>query len=296
MNRYLPEDTEAIVTFNVKQLLGSPLFKKYALAQVKEGLNSLDQVKPILDDLGFDLFKDLDRITAASPGGNATDKGLLIIHGRFNLAKFKAKAEESAKDNGDVLKIQKVPDGKGGEFLLYEVSPAELPNPLFVALASDKTLLVSPGKDYIVDAIKRKDKPVLKSKDFQALLERMDNRQTFSLAVLGSVLAKAELPDQVKNILQKLEAIGGGFTIGEDINLELLGSAKTVKGAMSLKETLDTGLNQGLAVLSLLATQNKDLAPAVDIVKTIKCTAREKVVAIKATIPAEVIEKSIKKD
>jgi hypothetical protein len=296
IDRYLPEDTEVISTLNFKQLLDSQLMKKYALTPLKDLLNGTDEVKTVLQDLGFDPFKDLDRVLTAGPGGSDTDKGLVIIHGRFDLAKFNAKGDEVSKSNSDILKVHKIPDGKGGQFILYEVTPGELPNALFVALASEKTMLVSPGKDYVVDAMKRKDKPVLKNKDFQALLEKMNPRQSFAFAALGSALAKADVPDQVKNSLQNLEAIGGGITIGEDINLEFVGNAKTVQAAKDINQAINDGLTQGLAFLSLLATQQKQLAPAVDIVKTMKSTAREKTITIKATIPAEVIEKWTKGD
>ncbi len=297
IDRYLPEDTEQIVTFNVKQMVSSPIIKKYALAPLKELIDNTEEAKATLQDLGFDPFKDLDRITVASPGVQAPDKGLVIIHGRFDAAKFKAKAEESAKAYSDVLKIHKTKDAKGDEVLLYEVTPPESETPLFVALASDKTLLVSPGKDYVVDALKRKQPPVLKNKDFQTLLEKMDMRQSVAMAGLGSALSKA-VPEQVQDALKDLEAVGGGLTIGEDVNLELIGTAKTARAAKDINKTVSDYLNKGLAIVSLLATQEagKDLAPVVDIVKTIRSNARDKTIVIKATIPAEVIEKWTKKE
>src|SRR5208283_5050685 len=126
-----------------------------------------------------DPFKDLDKMVSAGPGGSDNDKGLIIIHGRFNLDKFKTKGEETAKANSDILKIHKINDGKD---ILYEVTIDGLPSSLWVSFASKNTLLVSPGKDYVVDALKRTDKPVaLKNKDFQGMLEKMDPRQSFSL-------------------------------------------------------------------------------------------------------------------
>jgi len=291
---YLPEDTEVISTLNVKQLLASPLIKKVALPNLKDLVNN-DQVKPHLEELGFDPLKDLDRITTAGPGGNENDRGLIIIHGQFDLAKFKAKADKEAKDNGDVLKIHKIADGKGGDFVLYEVASPDLPVTMWVALASEKTMLVSPGKDYVVDALKRKEKPVLKSKDFQTLLEKMDPRQSFSIAALGNALAKGDLPDKVKDALKDME-IGGGITVNEDIALELIGNAKTPQAAKELAQNINDGLNQGLGILGLLASQQKELAPVVEIAKTVKSSARDKTVTLKAAIPAELLEKWTRKD
>ncbi len=296
IDRHLPDDTEVVLTLNVRQLLDSPLVKKHGVKALKDFIDSNDEVKTVLQDLGYDPLRDLDRISAASPGGGENDKGLMIIHGKFDRAKFNAKGEEVVKSYGDILKIHKIADAQGGQVPLYEVAPSELPFPIFVALASDKTLLISPGKDYVVDAVKRQGKPALKSKEFQALLEKMDPRQSFSVAALGSALTKGELPERVKEVLQKLDAIGGGLTISEDINLELVGNAKTEQAAKDITQTLNDGLTQGLGLLSLLATQNKALAPAVEIAKTIKCLARDKTVIIKGALPAEVIEKWSKKE
>ena len=290
---FLPPDTEIISTVNFKQIFDSNLFKKYMLEEAREALKNAAMVKDILDDLGFDPFKDLDKVISAGPGGSETDKGLIIVHGRFNLEKFKAKAEDAAKSNGDNLKIHKINDGKN---MLYEVTVDPVPT-LWVALAGKTTLLVSPGKDYVVDALKRMDKPArLQNKDFQSLLEKMDNRQSVSLAAVGKAVAKADLPDAVKEAFENIDAIGGGLTIGEDINFELVGNAKTAKDAKDINDKISAGLNFGLGLLGIAAGQNKELAPLVDIAKTVRSSARDKTVTIKAAISAELIEKARRKE
>jgi hypothetical protein len=300
IDKYLPEDTEVLSVLNVKQLLDSPLVKKYGLEQLKEALKGLDEVNTVLKDLDFDPFKDLDRILMAGPGGGpgAEDRGLIIVHGRFDLDKFRAKGEEAAKDNGEVLKIHKVPDGQGGKFLLYEVSIGDAVNnmPLFVALASPKTLLASFGKDYVIDALKRKDKPVLKDKDFQGMLEKMDPRATWAMAMVRGAWAKAEFPDVVKEALDNLEAIGGSLALGEDFNLELAGNAKNAKAARDVSEKINSGLTTGLGLLALLAGQQKELNPLLDVVKSIRVSARGKTVLVKLSISGDMIEKALNKD
>ena len=290
---FLPPDTEIISTVNFKQIFDSNLFKKYMLEEAREALKNAAMVKDILDDLGFDPFKDLDKVISAGPGGSETDKGLIIVHGRFNVEKFKAKAEDAAKSNSDNLKVHKINDGKN---TLYEVTVDPVPT-LWVALASKTTLLVSPGKDYVVDALKRVDKPVrLQNKDFQSLLEKMDNRQSVSLAAVGKAVAKADLPEAVKEAFENIDAIGGGLTIGEDINFELVGNAKTAKDAKDINDKISAGLNFGLGLLGIAAGQNKELAPLVDIAKTVRSSARDKTVTIKAAISAELIEKARRKE
>src|SRR6516162_8339285 len=119
LDPYLPEDSEVVINLNVRQIVDSDLFKKNALEAAQEALRGNDQVQDILKELGFDPFKDLDRVLAASPGGAEEDRGLIIAHGRFDVAKFQAKAEQVAKDDAEHLKIHKI---LGGKHLLYEVT------------------------------------------------------------------------------------------------------------------------------------------------------------------------------
>lgn len=298
VDKYLPEDTEFVVNFNVRQVLDSRLVKSIGLDLAREALKSIDDVNDVLKDLGFDPFKDLDRIVLASPGGTDKDRGLMIVHGTYDLAKFKAKAEAVIKDQGDVLKIHKVADGLGGQHLIYEVNIPDQDLPLFVALASKSTLLASPGKDYVVEGLKRgKGQAVaaLKNKDFQALLEKMDSTQSLSLAVVGSALNKTDfLLGLAKDLLESVDAIGGGITVDEDVKLELVGSLKTIGDAREAQKQIKNGVNQGLAILALIATQNRDLETAVDVLKTIRCTNKDKTVTLKAQINQEILDRLFK--
>jgi len=287
---------------NVKQLVDSELVKKYALEKAREALNDAGHVADVLKDLGFDPLKDLDQIIAASPSGGESDRGLLIVHGRFDLAKFKAKGEETAKDYPNHLKIQKVPDGLGGQNVVYEVvtdNPSGGEMTIFVALAGKDTLLASPGKDYVVDALKKagaKGKAALKDKEFQALLEKMNPKQSFSIAAVGSALTKAELPEEAKAALEKVATLGGGITVDDGVKIEVAIGAKDADAAKDLSKTLNDGLKQGLLLVTALAGANEQLNPLLDVIKSVKVGVKEKVVTIKAAIDADAIDKAIDKD
>jgi len=59
-------------------------------------------------------------------------------------------------------------------------------------------------------------------------------------------------------VLDGLDAVGGGITVAEDIKLELVASLKTAQEAKVLNDQIKNGLNQGLAVLALLAGNDRD--------------------------------------
>ncbi len=297
---YLPEDTEFVVNLNVRQLLDSELVKKNVLEMAQEWLRGNDQVQDILKDLGFDPFKDLDRIVVASPGGTEKDRGLAIVHGRFDVAKFRAKAEEVAKEQSEHLKIHKV---LGGKHQLYEVNHPDRDDPFFVAIPSRDTLLASPGKDYVIDALKKsKDptKPILKNKKFQALLDKMDARQSLSLAAvtnpdLKKVIEKA--PGDIKGMIEKIQAVGGGLTITDEVKLELMVTTKNNDDAKELGDSAKAGLNAVLAIVSAFAQNNKspEAEFVVEIIKSLRVTTQGEAVTVKARISSDLIEDALKK-
>src|SRR5262249_49999066 len=147
VDKLLPNDTETLVTVNVRQIIDSPLVQKLGVDKFKKALNEQDEAKKLLAELGFDPLKDLDSITFALSSGSDTDKNLVIIHGKFDVAKFNAKGEEVAKDMKDALKITKVPGpgAEGGKINLYEVTNVpNLPSGLFVAVVDKNTIVASP--------------------------------------------------------------------------------------------------------------------------------------------------------
>jgi hypothetical protein len=294
VDKYLPDDTEEVVMVNVKQLLDSGLFKKYGLDPAKQALKDNGDIADILKDLGFDPFTDLDRVVIGSAGGDDPEKVLVIAHGHFDLAKFKAKGEEAAKSNGEHLKIHKRDKGP----VIYEVNHPQLDKPMFVALADKNTMLISPGKDYVIDALKKIDatKPTVKNKDIQALIERMDGKQTVSMAMLGSALTKGgDLTGFIpKETLENIDAVGGGLTVGDDVKLEVVVTAKTAEAAKDINKGVNDGLKQALAALALLATQQKELEPVLDIVKSMKTTAKDKTVTLKGEVSGDLVEKMLK--
>src|SRR5262249_23463615 len=154
---------------------------------------------------------------------------------------------KAAKDNKDDFKIHKVKDGQGGEHTIYEFS---LPVPgntqtMFAGFAGRTTLLAAPSKDYLIDGLKVKDatKVRLKNKAFQELLTRMDEQQSFSFATVGEALTKGPLENlPIKDVLQKIDAAAGGFTLTDGIKMEVSLATKRAADAKQLKEKIDDGL------------------------------------------------------
>jgi len=146
-------------------------------------------------------------------------------------------------------------------------------------------------------------RPALKNKEVQELLDKLNEKQSVAVAILGSALTKGgAAPPAVKGFFEKVEAVGGGLTVGEDLKVEVALAAKTAEGAKELHDSLDKGLKQALALLSVVAANVEDkglkqvLNPALEVVKTLRVSARGKVVTLKGSVSADALEDALKKD
>jgi hypothetical protein len=295
LDKLLPEDTEFILTINVQQILDSALVKKLPVEMVKAMIKDNNEVTKILDDLGFDPFKDIETVIVASPGGQEADRFLGIVKGKFDEKKFKAKAKETAKENKDVIKIIEVPDGLGGKYEVYEFTPPDAGDQTFyISIADSKTILASGGKDYVVNALdqlKRGKAPTLKSKQMAEVLKRVDGKQSVWTAVVGSALEKTQIKDvdEAKEILEKLADASIGITIDKGIKLELGVTGKDAKAAKELDDKISDAVTQG-QTLALLLIKDKELKPLLDIIKSIKTSLKDKTVTIKTEIGADILD------
>ena len=298
----VPPDTQTYLSINVKSILESSLFEKQLLGPVKDLLGEAPEVKDILGDLGFDPLKDIHRVLFAMPGGPDADRGLAIAHGTFDVAKFEKRAKDAAENNDDVLKVHKVKLGADATATVWEVVVPGQDTSIFVAIVSDKIMVASPGKDYVIDALKQhraKKKATLKNKEFQALVESLDAKQTISIAVLGKSLAAAVadvLPAGIADSLGKIEAIGGGLTVGDEVKLDLVVAGQDATSAESIRSTLDKGVKLGMVGLALLTEGRKELEVLLEVVKTIKVGGKGKVVSVSAKLTADMLKDFFGKD
>jgi len=292
---HTPADTKSYFCVNVKQVLSSPLVKKHALDPARDALRE-SGADEVLKELGIDPFKDIDRVTMASPGGKSADRGLIIVRGTFDAAKI----TKAAENHGQV-QTHKTPLGGGASHPIYEFTVEGQETSMFFALSGDKTLLASPGKDYVVDALKQgraKTKVALKDKTVQQMIERMDDKQSVSFVVQARQIADAvgeHLPLGLRRSLERLEAIGGGLTVSEELKLDLAVATRDERSAQSLRETGDKALKLALVGLSLVE-DNKQLGVALEVVKSVRIGGRGNQVTLTARLTADVLDDLFGKD
>jgi hypothetical protein len=123
-----------------------------------------------------------------------------------------------------------------------------------------------------------------------------------SLAAVSPALKKGALagaPPDVIDLVNKISAVGGGLTLGEDLKVELVLTTKNAAEARDFGETVDRGLKLALAGLAVLG-QGKDTNPAIDValevVKSLRVTVKGRNVILKGRVSADDIDDTLKRD
>ena len=309
-DQYLPADSMLVIKINVRQLLDSRLAQDYWAAgmrwQYRQNVD-YDEMQAFYKDIGFDPFKDLDRVILAGSAGDAPRKGLAILRGRFDPAKIRAKVDDLNKSQPDTVKVLQTPDGKGGDFQIYQVFPGS-PGSMFIVLPDATTLFVSNDKDVILDALKKggpQGKADLKDKDLQAVLENLDDKQVFSAAAVGDalelILEQITLPYThalFRDSIQRIAAFSGGVTLGDDVKckVEVAVRAKSFAEAQTLYTTTDLSVRLAVAAIALKRDQENPLDELLfDVVQSIKVRCKDRTVFFKGRIDVDEVEDALRK-
>jgi hypothetical protein len=291
VNKYLPSDADCILVLNVKQLVNSALVQKHAAAELKTMMSGNSAVTKHLNALGFDPLKDLTSVTFALSLGK-DPKLFAVAEGSFDVAKFEQQGAEVAKDKAGTLKVH-----KEGTRTLYEVKVEQLSpdKPLFVTFIDNATIAAASDRHYLIDTLNKAKGSKLK-KDLQELIEKADGQQSIWFALPASSLLNsdaANVPD-AKKIIERMANVTGGLAIHKDVKLQVDIVAKDADAAKEIAEKVKEGLDQAKGMAAILASNQKELAPATEVMDALKVETAGNTVSIKAHASEDAIEKALK--
>jgi len=299
----LPAETEFVVFFNARQLLDSDLTKKYALGQIKQVLEGAD-AKKMLEKLGLDPLKDIDRLTVGAWGKPPEDgNALFVIRGKFDPEKMMKAAEEEAKTNGDKMSIV-----KEGGYTLVKFTPDNQPKPVYLSVATegkDKYSIVGGSdKKFVIDAMTAAEKGAKSAlkKDLAALVIKQDEKAT--MYACGITEGKIDgLPPGV-NIpgvdsaklgkqLEKMLNVSMTLRLATDVNIEVVMGMKDEDAADDFGNTLSQLIDTAKNLLPLVAGQQPQFKPLADeVTKTLKSKSKDKEVTLTVKLSGEAIGKA----
>jgi hypothetical protein len=257
VDKYLLDDTDAILGVDIKLLLQSPLVKKNYLPLAQKQLQSNAEVQKNLKELGIDPFKDIDRILVVhgeschrSVNSSKEDFApFVIIRGRFDTAKLHAKVAQLQQFLPTLLKTHKSANG-----IIYEITADKS---FFLALPDRTTIVGSLFKDQVSDALDKaanKKKTNLKTAGMRFMIEQTDNKHAVWVAAKGSAAFSADNPlpaakdKKVDKTARKkladsgIDEISGGITVDDGLKAGFRLTVEDEESAKMIAETVQTFL------------------------------------------------------
>ena len=209
---HFPDDTEVVVTVNLKQIFNSEMVKSQpdALGELKEALGQfagVNAAQKYLKVAGLDAFRDLRSITYVYTDSKSPKVSFLILEGEFNAEKL----SDAAKTGATELRA-----AKSGDHTVYEITPRGEKR-LYATLINPSTLIVATTEEALADARNRAagtKKSGLK-KEMRKFLETADEKQSVGFVSTGTAFARLvegiSIPDAETAIafLQTLDAFSG---------------------------------------------------------------------------------------
>ena len=318
--KYLLNDTDAVVTVHVKQFVASPLFQKHYQKLVQDWLKNTDEVAKALTATGFDPLKDIDWVVAANGESlyrlekKIVGKTIVpenyggafaLVQGRFDPAKVQAWA-----DKASYLKATKVGSSSVYEWKMTPDDPKAGPGRVIYFAVLDKTVAaVSTNKDPVVEAVEKaqgKRKTALKYAQAAAAAAKLDPKKTVQVYAGGNTVYGLDLDllkvgnKVIEKIVkmdlnaEKISGVTGSIVVAEDIKADFTVGILDAKVGKAVAESLEKDRGTSIEAAFAAVFQNKAVAPVLELLKAIKCTATAKSVAITAEVTAEAVEKALK--
>jgi hypothetical protein len=305
----LPKETEQVFHVNMKQILDSDIIKKYALGQIKQALQG-EQVQKVLEPLGVDPLKDVERMTAGIWGKDQSDMNTVaVLRGKFDAKKLFDGAKDFASKNPDKVSLDEESDFKMVKIV------GDNGKPFFVSVADATTIIGGTDKKMVaasLNAFNKKEKAALAKGLSDLVLKQDEKASMFYCALVEGKLA--EIPDSafdqlqavgvngatMKKQLQNMSTMAMTVRLGKEAAMDITmgmkdeDSAEEFGGkAGNLTKLIDTART----FMPIIAGQQPKAKPVIDeLVKTLESKVKGKDVTIKLAVSADAIGKAAKQD
>jgi hypothetical protein len=234
LGEYLPQDTAAVLTLNIRQVTDSRAAQQRFGPRLQPVLRRMPLLQEWLARLGVDPPRDLDRVQVIYPAGDL-DRPLLLLQGRFDHTRFDVGpgrlCTETAQSGGRPYRLYRFPEGE------------------VCAVAGD-TLVLSGSRRRVLAALDHAaapESPRPPDAALAAALEGVDRGQDVWLAVAVGKLGPLPEPRNralrglQKDFLRHTESIrGGAKVVGDDLTGDFFFRGLTEDGAAELETLLRT--------------------------------------------------------
>lgn len=299
-HQLIPDNTEMLFHFNIKNFMESSLVKGGLKDNVKSLMDENKQLKGILDSIGFDPFRDLTSMTIALGNFKVDVSGgppqpnvevLFILKGKFEKEKINTSLKTLISAGGQ----DKVGIGSMGDNTLYEFKEGN--KPMFACILDNETMAASDRKEELQNVIDRLGgkKTTKLSKEFTTMLGRADQKRTGYAVMMmpGSIKdMSAGMPNG--EIVEKIEGMNIIIDVKENITIDF-NTFTTDDAAAKQFETMLNQAKDFLGIMALNAPDPEDSKDISDIISTMRVSANKNMVSVKLEIKGTLIQRAIKK-
>lgn len=289
LDRLLPDNTDLVVSVNLRQILDSGVMKKYVLPEMEPKITS--EARKIIGLLGLNPIKDVTSFTVAFPGSGDPSRWVGIIHGTFDVRRLNAAADQFAQSRPDGVAVH-VHD----QVKVYEDrTPRDQKSvPRFFAAIDQNVLVASPSKECVVEAISRRAGPPGKaSQGLVTLVGKQDGKQSIWVAAVASREMKDQLGKKanLEAMAGKMVSFGGGVTLADDVRVSARMHMADANTARELRRQLEA--IKAVAVLAISVNEDlKDYGPVLmDVLNSITFSQDQGVLGVDLIVGADLIEK-----
>jgi len=283
----VPTDSEIVLGVNLQQILQAPVIKKYALEQLKTLVKANEDAQKFIQGTGLDPLQDVDSILITNAGTNpAASKLLVVLRGKYDVAKIQAAAEKVAEDKGKLKIVQE------GGYKVYEMKQ-DGGSTSYTLVLDKNTILISTSKDYLLKATRSVEAP---GRTIAGAIKKVPGGESLWMAgVVTDELKKtmASNPRTAK-LADKLQAATGSINLTDGVALNLQVHTTDAASAKELG-TIVEGLKP-LLLLTAMGQNDEDVSNmAKELADSIKVASDAGSVSVSLKITDELIGKALKK-
>lgn len=282
---YVPEDSQAMLAVNVRQLRDSPAGRQQLAPALHQLIRRAGGRLHWMDLLGINPIDDLDYLQI-SFGPAAGGEPLWLIHGRFDRSRVQMGPDKLQETSLDHVRVWAYTDRRAKQTTI-------------VAPVGDM-LVVGESRGRVQAALKQARNPgplAVRDATLRDLLTKVDHRQTVWLAAslkgLGPIIAEIEdywLKLLLHPLLVHAESVYGEIICGEEMRSELHFRAATEEEAIQLEMSLQ-GIRELAGDGASLLVRQKELLPLLRLLGTSQVRRDGTMILLRCRLAADHEEK-----
>ena len=288
---YLPAETDAVLTIDVKKVAESDIGKKHGAALLKELLGMYKPAAAVVAASGLDPMRDFDVITVGLDLDNTSPpKPFALIEGKFDAKKVEASLTAFTTDHKELSAVT-----IGGK-PAYKLTGGKPTDTMFAAVLDDAKIVVAPSEKDLEGAFAAAAgtrKPVV-SKELTWVLGAKSPAPIFARGWIKGKFKGLALPnDKLQAAVQGIDWVSVSVGVTKDVTVTAVLNTADEASAQKLSDLLGAAI--GLVRLQLLAAaeDQPELRPISDLLKATKVAPNGKTVVAYGTVTGTAIDKAL---